>query len=136
VILQCAGLLGAVTALSASGFTMIRNITKQLAAMTNLTTLKTSFMKTPIASSASLLLRCRSCLLATCRRWLYLTHTGGHRELSIVNCAELLEKRGVRRMRQEQRTAGIYQPLGYDLRDPRMQPGKPTPESDKWYRSR
>jgi len=44
-ILQCAGLLGTVTAPCASGFTVIRSIAKHIAAMTNVTTLKTCFME-------------------------------------------------------------------------------------------
>src|SRR5215510_5154042 len=43
-ILQCAGLLGAVTVPCASGFTVIKSIAKHIAAMTNVTTLKTCFM--------------------------------------------------------------------------------------------
>ena len=45
VILQCAGALGVEVTMSGSGFTMIRNITKHTAAMKNVTTLKTSFMR-------------------------------------------------------------------------------------------
>jgi hypothetical protein len=81
-----------VTALSGSGFTVIRNIAKHIAIMTNVTTVKMSFMKTPIAfcfavTSVSQLPSRDLPTLAL------LTHTGGHRELSIANCAELLRNR-------------------------------------------
>ena len=64
VILQCAGLLGTGTAPSPSGFTVIRTIAKHIAAMTNVTTLKTCFISAPRISAwrrgdASQLLRAR-----------------------------------------------------------------------------
>src|SRR5262249_429049 len=45
-IIQCAGRLGAVTALSAPGFSVIKNTTKHTAFMANATALKTSFIST------------------------------------------------------------------------------------------
>ena len=64
-ILQCAGLLGTVTAPCASGFTVVRSIAKHIAAMTNVTTLKTCFISAPRISAwrrgdASQLLRART----------------------------------------------------------------------------
>ena len=44
MILQCAGLLGGGTALSASGLTVTKSIAKHIAAMTNVSTLKTCLM--------------------------------------------------------------------------------------------
>ena len=128
--LQCAGLPGGGTALSGSAFTVIRNIAKHIATMTNVTTVKMSFLKTPIVFCFAV--TSVSQLPSRDLPTLALFDAYGrpsrikHRELRRIAAKEKAIR--VCRMNQDQWTAGISQPLGYDfLRraegGPRMEPG-------------